>query len=137
MPKINDQFILAMSEHAKDKYHSLESLVSKTGLTLFNILSPGMISKIDSEINSNYNILNESMSLVEISEFMFSFYKEDDRRFFDFIVDIIGSLRERKNTISCLQDKTMSEYFFTEGSTNFLYSNPVYVGIYVYIMLQL
>lgn len=136
MPRFNEQFLIALKNHAEESYPTLSQLVEKHGLSFQTLLTASMIGKIDNECTSNPNILNESLSLVEVAENLSVFFNEGTQPFTETLLQIISYNRERRVLKdACLQEEQMREYFMSEDSARrFLLVNPVYIGIYIFLL---
>lgn len=144
MSKINPDLLVVLSSHVSE-LTSLEAIAGKYNLSFFNTLSPGIITSIDSEINVNPFIVSEAVSLLELAMQLNSFYSEDGSSFVELLVGnlIVSRISWEKstsstNTYDTLQPSLMGEYFVTSGNDlrNFLHTNPVYLGMYLYIYLK-
>lgn len=136
MPRFNEQFLIALKNHAEESYPTLSQLVEKHSLSFQTLLTATMISKIDNECTANPNILNESLSLVEVAENLSVFFNEGTQPFTETLLQIISYNRERGALKDvCLQEEQMREYFMNEdGARRFLLVNPVYIGIYIFLL---
>lgn len=136
MSAFNEQLLVAIKNHSVSNYPSMEQLVDKHQITFFNILSASMIGKIDSEITVNQNVTNEALTLMETAQNLSFFYNSGNDSFLDKLVQTIVLLRERREFAeTCLQESIMREYFMSEGSiAKFLSVNPVYLGVYIYLL---
>lgn len=136
MPRFNEQFLVALKNHAEESYPTLSQLVEKHGLSFQNLLTATMIGKIDNECTANPNIINESLSLVEVAENLSIFFNEGSQPFTETLLQIISYNRERSVMKDvCLQEEQMREYFVSEESARrFLLVNPVYIGIYIFLV---
>lgn len=136
MPRFNEQFLIALKNHAEESYPTLSQLVEKHNLSFQTLLTATMISKIDNECTANPNILNESLSLVEVAENLSVFFNESNQPFTETLLQIISYNRERGALRDvCLQEEQMREYFMNEdGARRFLLVNPVYIGIYIFLL---
>ena len=136
MPRFNEQFLIALKNHAEESYPTLSQLVEKHSLSFQTLLTATMISKIDNECTANPNILNESLSLVEVAENLSVFFNESNQPFTETLLHIISYNRERGVLRDvCLQEEQMREYFMNEdGARRFLLVNPVYIGIYIFLL---
>lgn len=136
MPRFNEQFLIALKNHAEESYPTLSQLVEKHSLSFQTLLTATMISKIDNECTANPNILNESLSLVEVAENLSVFFSESNQPFTETLLQIISYNRERGALKDvCLQEEQMREYFMNEdGARRFLLVNPVYIGIYIFLL---
>ena len=136
MPRFNEQFLIALKNHAEESYPTLSQLVEKHSLSFQTLLTATMISKIDNECTANPNILNESLSLVEVAENLSVFFNESNQPFTETLLQIISYNRERGAMRDvCLQEEQMREYFMNEdGARRFLLVNPVYIGIYIFLL---
>lgn len=136
MPRFNEQFLIALKNHAEESYPTLTQLVEKHSLSFQTLLTATMISKIDNECTANPNILNESLSLVEVAENLSVFFNESNQPFTETLLQIISYNRERGVLRDvCLQEEQMREYFMNEdGARRFLLVNPVYIGIYIFLL---
>lgn len=136
MPRFNEQFLIALKNHAEESYPTLSQLVEKHSLSFQTLLTATMISKIDNECTANPNILNESLSLVEVAENLSVFFNESNQPFTETLLQIISYNRERGALRDvCLQEEQMREYFMNEdGARRFLLVNPVYIGIYIFLL---
>lgn len=136
MPRFNEQFLIALKNHAEESYPTLSQLVEKHSLSFQTLLTATMISKIDNECTANPNILNESLSLVEVAENLSVFFNESNQPFTETLLQIISYNRERGVLRDvCLQEEQMREYFMNEdGARRFLFVNPVYIGIYIFLL---
>ena len=136
MPRFNEQFLIALKNHAEESYPTLSQLVEKHSLSFQTLLTATMISKIDNECTANPNILNESLSLVEVAENLSVFFNESNQPFTETLLQIISYNRERGALKDvCLQEEQMREYFMNEdGARRFLLVNPVYIGIYIFLL---
>ena len=136
MPRFNEQFLIALKNHAEESYPTLSQLVEKHSLSFQTLLTATMISKIDNECTANPNILNESLSLVEVAENLSVFFNESNQPFTETLLQIISYNRERGALKDvCLQKEQMREYFMNEdGARRFLLVNPVYIGIYIFLL---
>lgn len=136
MPRFNEQFLIALKNHAEESYPTLTQLVEKHSLSFQTLLTATMISKIDNECTANPNILNESLSLVEVAENLSVFFNESNQPFTETLLQIISYNRERGALKDvCLQEEQMREYFmYEDGARRFLLVNPVYIGIYIFLL---
>lgn len=136
MPRFNEQFLIALKNHAEESYPTLTQLVEKHSLSFQSLLTASMIGKIDNECTANPNILNESLSLVEVAENLSVFFNETSQPFTETLLQIISYNRERGALKDvCLQEEQMREYFMNEdGARRFLLVNPVYIGIYIFLL---
>lgn len=141
MTQNNPDIIVALSNQI-DLYSSLKAVCAKHNLTLYNILTPGIIASIDSEVSANPYILSEALSLLETTEHLSVFYAQG---YVDRLKASIAKTRctwknhsAQVNEESLLQKDLMLEYFVAseEEATYFLDYNPVYLGLYIYILVR-
>ena len=108
MPRFNEQFLIALKNHAEESYPTLSQLVEKHSLSFQTLLTATMIGKIDNECTANPNILNESLSLVEVAENLSVFFNESNQPFTETLLQIISYNRERGALKDvCLQEEQM------------------------------
>ncbi len=143
MPDYNSEIIVALSNQV-ERYASLQAVYTKHSLTLYNILTPGTIASIDAEINANPFILSESLTLLESTAHLSLFYSENNDNFVETIKKNLSKLRSIAptygafNTSETLQVELMGDYFVNsyEEAIHFLDHNPVYLGLYIYILVK-
>ena len=145
MPDYNSEIIVALSNQV-ERYASLQAVYTKHSLTLYNILTPGTIASIDAEINANPFILSESLTLLESTAHLSLFYSENNSdNFVETIKENLSKLRcswknhtDQLNTSETLQVELMGDYFVNsyEEAIHFLDHNPVYLGLYIYILVK-
>lgn len=141
MPDYNSEIIVALSNQV-ERYASLQAVYTKHSLTLYNILTPGTIASIDAEINANPFILSESLTLLESTAHLSLFYSENNDNFVETIKKNLSKLRSIPSvyldTSETLQVELMGDYFVNsyEEAIHFLDHNPVYLGLYIYILVK-
>lgn len=141
MPDYNSEIIVALSNQV-ERYASLQAVYTKHSLTLYNILTPGTIASIDAEINANPFILSESLTLLESTAHLSLFYSENNDNFVETIKKNLSKLRSipsvYPDTSETLQVELMGDYFVNsyEEAIHFLDHNPVYLGLYIYILVK-
>lgn len=145
MPDYNSEIIVALSNQV-ERYASLQAVYTKHSLTLYNILTPGTIASIDAEINANPFILSESLTLLESTAHLSLFYSETNDNFVETIKKNLSKLRcswkdhtDQLNLLEkSLQVELMGDYFVNsyEEAIHFLDHNPVYLGLYIYILVK-
>lgn len=144
MAKFNTELLVVLANQIT-VYSSLRALKEKHYLNFYNVLTPGMISSIDSEVNANPFILSEAITLLESAAHIGHFYESDKE------VDFISTLKktasnmrlmwENSNSVynpsESLHSELMEEYFVTteDDFISFLENNPAYLGIYLYIFV--
>lgn len=142
MPRFNEQLIVSLAKlTTPEKYPLLQSMVKKLELTLFTAVSPSVIQRIDAEGSANPNIINEAVSLLELGDALSAFYAETGGLLSDSVVELIVHTRTRHSRLNTgvttqLNGNIMQEYFTDTTIESFLYTNPVFVGLYLYIFIQ-
>lgn len=134
VPTIEESFAHALIEHVRQKYESLRAMTLRHDLTLFNMMTPANISKIDSEISANTQILNEACSFMQMADIMSFFYS--DVHFSDLVTEYIVKSRVVQTNSAAPMQSTLSEYFMSQTARQFLEINPHYVGIYMFVFVQ-
>lgn len=144
MSQYNSEIIVALSNQV-ERYTSLQRVAAKHNLTLYNILTPGTITAIDSEINANPFILSEAITFLESATHLNLFYTEYEENFVECVKKNLSKLRcswkdhtDQFNPSETLQTELMGDYFFNsyEEGLYFLNHNPVYLGLYLYILVK-
>lgn len=141
MTQNNPDIIVALSSQLQ-QYGSISFIYSKHNLTLYNILTPGIITSVDSEVNRDPYILSEALNLLETTEQLSIFYAPD------YVEQLKVSIAKTRSTWkkhspqvkeeSLLQKDLMLEYFITSEDEviYFLDHNPIYLGLYIYILVR-
>lgn len=145
MSAYNTELLLALSNQISVCV-ALKQLDQKLSLNLFNVLTPGIISAIDGEINANPYLLSEAISLLEVTDQLSAFYTEGGGK--SFITNLKSKLIESRTTwagsaqttdLISLHKELMEEYFVDsgQGMSLFLDHNPVYLGVYLYVYIRI
>lgn len=136
----NEQLMIALIQHVKSGYVTLHGIVDQLQICPFNALTPTIIEKLAIHIRSNPNILAEAISLKEWSDVMSGFYGSE--RLSETIINYIVASRDcnpdwyTRNII--IETNYMREYFTdAEKLREFLNSNPVYVGLYIFVFIKM
>lgn len=137
MPTCHPDLLVGLNSHIS-RYSSLELVVKKYDITLFNVLSPDIISKLDAEANANPVIVSDAISLLEFTSVLECFYCEES-----FIDKLTTTILKRKtspayNRLPATLQKDLMEGYFMSNATevnNFLTDNPYYLGVYLFIFV--
>lgn len=138
-PMFNPEMLLVIIASIEGKYKSLDAIINKHQLTLFTVLSPSSITRIENEISGNPNIMNEAVSFMEFCDVLSSFHGTES--FYSFIFDRIASRRvleidgQFQNKAQSINANVMEEYFTDASLPTFLQCNPIFVGLYMYLFV--
>lgn len=138
-PMFNPEMLLVIIANMEGRYKSLEALINKHQLTLFTVLTPSSVARIENEISGNPNIMNEAVSFMEFCDILSGFH--GSHSFYNFIFERMISRRvlqidsQYQNKAQSINPNVMEEYFTDESLPTFLQCNPIFVGLYMYVFV--
>ena len=130
-------------EKKLDVFECIPSFIQKHSITPTSIASPANIQNLDREVSANPQLANEAITLVEAVTHLSLFYAESGYSYIDSMVEQYVRLRTLHLSTTfdtnslVMHEDIMSEYnvLSQADGEKFIRSNPVMLGIYIYVTL--